>query len=104
MVIPQGTTPDITCRFNIDLVDLSEAHNIYLTLAQNGRKLRKSGDSIAIIDNCVCAFLSQKETLWLDPDKEVQLEVNWTYSNGKRGKSVIKSLSVDETLEKEVLE
>ena len=101
--IAQGTTPTLVCTFP-DSVDLTEAEHVYLTVSQRGRKLRKSDGELTITANSVGVYLAQKDTLWLNAASPCEVEVNWTYSDGSRGKSEIATVTIGRTLEKEVLE
>lgn len=101
----KGTTP--TQIFTLpDTVDLTAARNIFVTYSDMKKKkiLQKTGDQVEIDPehpNVVSVDLSQEETLKMP--KHYQVQINWTFSNGKRGETNILHLKADETLEDEVL-
>ena len=101
--IAQGTTPTIVCTFADADLDLTEAEHIHLTISQYGKKLTKQDDDLTITAKTVSAYLDQRGTLWLNPAKPCEVEVNWTFADGSRGKSNINTVTIDRTLLPEVL-
>lgn len=105
MNLYEGTTPTITFKFPDD-IDLSEAHNVYITFSDQYEKLlfTKTGSDILIDANKVGVFLDQAETLSLP--RSGLMQVNWTYNEDptKRAcsnKVPIKAISnlIDEVIE-----
>ena len=98
----QGITPTFTFELE-DSVDLTTADNVYCTFRQGMQKITKTGSDVTTTATTVSVFLSQAETLSF-AEADVEVEVNWTYSNGLRGKSEIVKIPWGRTLEKRVLE
>ena len=100
--VGQATTP--TFVYNLpQTIDLTAAHAHYFTLAQNGRKIRKEGDALAVSAHSVSVYLSQRDTVWLQPGQPFSIQLNWTYADGSRGMTREKFIDVERNLEPEVL-
>lgn len=98
----QATTPTFILTLPSS-VDLSEAANVYFTLKQNNVEIEKKTSDLVIEGQTVSVFLSQIDTLQLTAGT-AQIQLNWTYANGARACSKIKSVQVSENLLKEVVE
>lgn len=98
-----ATTP--TMRFVLKTaVDWSLAMNVYATITQNGVKIRKTGEDVALEDEThVSVYLSQGETVRFKAGK-VDVQLNWTYPDGNRACTRIVTIDVDDNLERVVLE
>ena len=97
----QATTPTFVLTLP-QTVDLSEAHNVYFTFEQAGRKITKTGESLSIDSNEVTVSFTQAETVLMVVGMAM-LQLNWTYSDGSRACSNIVSLEVTRNLLNEVL-
>lgn len=103
----QGTTPTFTFKIKDNTVDLSEATNVYVTLAQGIKLIEKQGSDLQIDGATVSVWLTQEESLKLTEGINVEVQVNWTYSDGdqlRRAATVVKSISVNKQLLKRVIE
>lgn len=98
----QATTPTFVLTLPQE-VDLSQAENVYFTVSQGMNVLTKTGDSLTIDENVVSVFLSQTETLAFSVGS-IELQLNWTYQNGERACTKIKTVEVDKNLLKKVVE
>ena len=103
----KATTPTITFDFK-DVIDISQASNVYVTFATKGGKplLTKSGNELTIVDNKVAVSLTQEETLDL-PAGTIGVQINWLYSEDgqvKRACSTIDEIMVRTNLLNEVKE
>ena len=101
-VIGQATTPTITYLAPEDL-DMTTTRNIYFTLSQGERKITKTGSDLFVTASSVGVYLSQRDTVWLDPDREAKHQLNWTFSDGRRGMTREKIIEIDPNLLPEVL-
>ena len=97
----RGTTPTFILTLPVD-VDLTTANNVYATFQQGLTKLTKTGDALTIEGNIVNVFLSQKETLSFYGGS-VEIQLNWTYADGKRACTNIVTVPVNKNLIGEVL-
>lgn len=97
----RGTTPTFILKL-LEGIDLSSAKNVYVTFRQGSNRLTKTGDALVVDGNTVDVFLSQEETLSFHTDT-VELQLNWTYEDGKRACTNIVSVSVYKNLIPEVL-
>ena len=99
----QATTPTFRLRLPVT-IDLSEAENVYFTLSQdNYRAITKTGNDVIVEGNMVYVYLTQADTLKFRPNVDAKLQLNWTYSGGRRACSVVVTIPVDENLLKEVV-
>ena len=99
----QATTPTFILTLPND-VDLSIANNIYFTLRQGAIVVNKEDEDMTIEGQNVSVYLTQAETLQFKPSTPAYLQLNWTYANGSRACTVIKSVDVGNNLLKEVVE
>ena len=95
--IPRGTTPTIVCSLPSG-IDISGAEHIYLSLTQiySGHQIIKSDDEITVSGNDYGAFFSQEETLSFVADEPVEVQINWVFSDGKRGCTDKPTIAFDE--------
>lgn len=100
--IGQATTPTFICTVP-DSIDLTAAQSVYFTLYQNGQKITKTDEDIALEAHSVSVYLSQRDTVWIRPGQPIELQINWTYEDGSRGMTKIVSVTVDRNLVPEVL-
>ena len=100
--IGQATTPTFVCTVP-STIDLTDADNMYFTLTQDGRKIIKTGDALTVTEHSVSVYLNQRDTVWLNSARPVELQLNWTYESGQRGMTKIKTVEVDRNLVPEVL-
>ena len=76
----RGTTPTLTLTIGAD-VDLSQAVNVYVTIRQGSVSITKTGDFLKVSGNVIECWLTQKDSLRLNPDITADLQVNWTYNS-----------------------
>ena len=98
----QATTPTFILTLPND-VDLSIANDVWFTMRQGCTRIQKHGDDLEIDGNIVSVYLNQSDTVHVTKGT-VDLQLNWTYDNGRRACSEIKTISVSENLLKEVIE
>lgn len=99
----RGTTPTFRLYLNDEYVDLTQAVNVYVSFKQKDTLITKTGEDLDITENEVDVYLSQAETLkFIKGDVEIQL--NWTYLDGRRACSNIITIEVDKNLIGDVLE
>jgi len=98
----RGTTPTFRLYLNDEYVDLTQAVNVYVSFKQKDTLITKTGEDLDITENEVDVYLSQAETLkFIKGDVEIQL--NWTYLDGRRACSNIIIIEVDKNLIGDVL-
>ena len=98
----RGTTP--TFRLSIDSdIDLTEMDNVYATFQQGEYLVTKTGEDIEVLPQEVDVYFSQEETLMFNKGT-VDIQLNWTFENGKRACSNIVNTYIGENLVGEVLE
>lgn len=99
----RGTTPTFILTLDDDNIDLTLAQNVYVTFAQTGKTLTKTGEDLEIQPKQINVYLSQEETLaFIFSSMEIQ--VNWTFADGRRASTDIKKIQLDRNLLNEVLE
>ena len=103
MKIARATTPTIICTFENEELDFTTAAHVYFIISQSGQRIIKSDDELTIEEKTIEVYLSQQDTLQFNSFKPCEIEVNWTFSNGDRGKSEIINIEIDKTLLPEVL-
>lgn len=104
----RATTPTFTFTVKSTTLDLSEADNIYVTLAQGQREITKTGEDIELsAPRTVAVWLTQQESLGLVEGK-MEVQLNWTYTDGsgntRRAATKPKDIKVDKQLLKRVIE
>lgn len=99
----RGTTPTFQLKITDDSVDLTQALNVYATFRQYGIELTKSGEDIDVAAHQVDVYLTQSETLQFG-DGNLEVQLNWTYGDGSRAASNIKTIQVTKNLIGSVLE
>ncbi len=103
MILIIGTTPTFTLNvLHCSDLDLRDASNIYFTIRQGSKKIIKSGEDIAIVDNdTIQVTLSQSETLMFRYLLKAEIQVNWIYPNGARAATYVKRIPVFKNLIRE---
>lgn len=91
--VSKGTTPTFIFNFNENDVDFTLVNNVYVTFKSNLKTITKSGSDLTIYPHSIAVILEQAETLSFQVD-EVEVQVNWTYENRRRGCSYIKDVGV----------
>ncbi len=99
----RGTTPTFQLKIDDQTVDLTEARNVYATFEQRGTTLTKSGEDIEVTAQQVDVYFSQADSLKFSAGS-IDIQLNWTYSNGARACTDIIRVTVGENLVPEVLE
>lgn len=98
----QATTPTFILTLPQN-VDLSIANDVYFTMRQGCTRVQKHGEDLEIEANVVSVYLTQADTVYVTKGT-IDLQLNWTYDNGERACSEIKTIPVSENLLKEVIE
>lgn len=97
----RGTTPIIT--INTD-VDLSDAEVIFITFSQLGqRKIEKELESIEVTETSLVVDLSQEDTLKLDSQRAVEIQIRARFSGGRAIASNVMTASVKRILKEGVI-
>lgn len=105
----RATTPTLTLTIKDESVDLTEARNVYVTLNQGDTfNVTKTGEDIDIAEaRKVLCWLSQTESLQLEINKPLCVQINWTYldnhGNVQRGATNVGSITVTRQLLPEVI-
>lgn len=102
MHIPRATTPTFKLTLPEEY-DLSDAANIYATFLANGKKVTKTGSELDVQKNVVSVYLTQEETLSWRSGYMLEIQLNWTYSNGSRVATEVASVRITKQLLEEVL-
>lgn len=99
----RGTTPTFQLTINDESIDLTTADNVYVTFADKGWSLTKTGSDLDVTAQEVDVYLSQEETLAF-PKGNIDVQINWTFDDGKRACTTIASVKVTRNLIERVLE
>lgn len=104
----RATTPTFTLTVKSTTLDLSEADNIYVTLAQGKKEITKTGEDVELtVPRTVSVWLTQEESLGLS-EGCIDVQLNWTYTdanqNTRRAATVPKRIAVTTQLLKRVVE
>lgn len=100
----KGTTPTFKLILSDESVDLTQANKVYVAFRQGNCLLRKQDDDITVSANEVDVYLSQTETLSFKPGTNIEVQLNWTYADGRRACSNIIRIPVTDNLIGSVLE
>lgn len=98
----RGTTPTFELKINDENIDLTEADNVYVTFRTKKGKSTYTGEALEVTEQQVDVYLTQEQTLAF-PTGIVEVQINWTYENGKRACTNIARIVVSENLIEEVL-
>lgn len=99
----QGTTPTFTLTLP-STVDLTAAAHVVFTVRQGSAVVEVSDYGLNITGNTVEVRLEQEDTLQFQIYSEAKIQLNWTYSDGSRGCTKIKTVPILENLHDEVIE
>lgn len=99
----RGTTPTFSLIINDQTLDLTQCLNVYVTFKQRDKALVKTGDDITVTAQQVDVYLSQEETLSFVAGS-LQVQLNWTYIEGRRACTQIKTIDIGENLLPKVIE
>ena len=102
MATARGTTPTFTLTFP-NTVDLTLASNVYVTFKSGAKVLTKTGEDLTVEEHSVSVYLNQEETLAFT-ELGTGIQVNWTYSDGSRAASEIKTFTFSNQLLNKVVE
>ena len=92
----RGTTP--TNVFQTD-TDLTEADVIYITYEQDGNVVfEKTGDDIEVTEQELRVKLTQEETLGLNPNHVVRMQIRAKFGDGTAIASQLMTTSVHDIL------
>lgn len=95
----RGTTPTFKLLLNDEEVDLTAAANIYATFKQGTVLITKTGEDLTVTEHEVDVYLNQEESLKFKEGDVLEVQLNWTYSDGKRACSNIIRVNVGRNLE-----
>ena len=101
-----GTTPTFTLTvLNNDELDFNEVQNIYFTIRQSNIKVTKTTSDITILaKNKVQITFTQAETIQFKYNTPVEIQLNWTYQDGVRAATFIKTIDMFKNLIGEVIQ
>lgn len=98
----RGTTPTFKLYLDDEYVDLTQAVNVYVSFKQKDTLITKTGEDIEVREDEVDVYLNQEETLKFIKGS-VEIQLNWTYLDGRRACSNIITIEVDKNLIGDVL-
>ena len=96
----KGTTPTLLFTTEAEVLDLTRATDVYVTLSDMNKKELMTKSDLYIEAKRVGVYLTQEETLSLP--RRIQAQINWTY-NSKRMCSQIMILNVNDNLLNKVI-
>ncbi len=99
----RGSTQTFTVTLADESVDLTQQSHVYAAVKQGNTTVKKQDDALTVTSNGVSFWLTQEESLKFQQG-DVEVQINWTYDNGKRGQTKIATVPFDRTLLPEVLE
>ena len=102
MSAPRGTTPTLTLTFTESTLDLTAATNVYVTFKYGPNTLTKTGEDLQVEAKKITVSFTQEETLAF-PEGPMQIQANWTGSDGFRAASEIANFTWSKQLLNEVL-
>lgn len=98
----RGTTPTFTLTVDDESLDLTGALNVYATFKQGSTIIEKTGEDLVVTAQQVQVYLSQEETLRFLTGT-LQIQLNWTYVDGRRACTDIAEINVGANLSSKVL-
>lgn len=103
MSVPQFTTPTFTLTFDEETLDLTQAQNIYVTFTSGTTEITKTGNDLNVGEKTIDVYLNQSETGMFKPGT-IEIQANWTTSNGGRASSDAVEYRISKQLLKRVVE
>lgn len=106
----RGTTPTFVLTIQSQTLDLTQANNVYVTIAQGAKLIEKSGNDLEVGTKTVSVWLDQEESLKLNEGTNAEIQVNWTYLDPldnetvRRAATKVKSIQISKQLLKRVIE
>lgn len=94
----RGTTPTFKLLLNDEEVDLTQALNVYATFKQGTVLITKTGEDLTVTEHEVDVYLNQEESLKFKEGDKLEVQLNWTYNDGKRACSNIIKIDVGRNL------
>lgn len=96
----KGTTPTFVLELTNQEIDLTEAHNVYVSFEQGTVYIeKKTGDEGVTVEGYrVLVYLTQAETLQFTANKPIKCQINWTYPDGSRAATNQKTISTGPNL------
>ena len=102
-MITRYSTPSITLTFTDEHLDLTQAHNVYVTFSEGDVELfTKTGDDLTIGEKTIGIYLHQEDTAKFR--KSVEIQANWTGNDGYRQPSKAVVIPVTKNLLDRVVE
>ena len=103
MGVAQFTTPTFQLTFTKQGLDLTQAHNVYVTFTSGAYVMTKSGEDLDIGEKSIGVYLTQSETGKFKAG-DLLIQANWTTLNGDRAASEKAKVEIDDNLLKRVVE
>lgn len=98
----QATTPTFILTLP-STIDLSTAEHVVFSVEQDFVSIHKDESDMTINANVVTVALDQNDTVSLSKGA-AKIQLNWTYSDGSRAASEVKTIEIAENLFKDVIE
>lgn len=100
----QGTTPTVTLHLNGTGADLTDAARVRVIFSQGDQVLKLDGPSarVEVEPNTVTVTLTQEETLLFSPGT-LMVQVRWAQADGTTAATLVTTMRVHRTLDKEIL-
>ena len=102
MGVPQYTTPTFLLTFTEQGLDLTQARNVYVTFRSGMNLVTKSGPALTVGEKQIGVLLGQEDTGKFK--NQVEIQANWTTSDGGRFASEVVNYTITEQLLKRVVE
>lgn len=103
MSVPRGTTPTFQLIFTKEGLDLTEAHNVYVTFKSGVYTITKSGEDLTVGEKNIGVYLEQDETLKFSTPY-IEIQANWTTVTGNRAASEVVEYPISKQLLLKVIE
>lgn len=103
MAVAQYTTPTFLLVLDDDNLDLTQAHNVYVTFKSKAFSLTKAGEDLEIAQKQIGVYLAQAETGRFSVGS-VEIQANWTTQAGDRAASDVAVYEIGKQLLQKVVE
>ena len=97
MSVTRATTPTFLLQFNQQGLDLTTAHNVYVTFRSGAKTITKTGEDLEVAAQSISVYLRQQDTIGWKVGN-VMIQANWTSADGSRTASEIVGYKIDEQL------
>ena len=97
-MVPRGTTPTFVLTVADPTVDLTAAAHVYAAFRQGDLTVTRDETTMDVTEKAVSVYFTQAGTLAFQPDRPIEIQLNWVYADGQRAATEIVRTAFSENL------